>query len=212
MITPERKVTADGFEMMFATNMLGHFALVGRLADQLTSCRTRIVTQSSESHRPGRLDFDDLQHERRFSAIAAYNASKFAQHVLAVELDRRLDVTSVVAQPGWVNSDLGREMLADGSLPQRLAFRMGNRLVGQTPAQGAQAALLATLSPDMPRAGTGQYMTPSRLRRLRGEPKIRQADPRVLDAATGRSLWSAAEELTRMHPAASSGDRHGRDL
>lgn len=204
-MTVQRETTADGFEMMFGTNVLGHFALVTALLDRLHAAETpRVVTQSSEGHRRGRLDFDDLQHERSFSGTSAYFDAKLAQHVLAVELDRRLAaVHSVVSQPGWVVTELGRDIFARGPLPTRAVFRLGNAVIGQRPEDGARSALTAALGADVPGAATGQYVTPTKLNRLRGIPDIRPADPRVLDHNLGTRLWETASGLSawQSHPA-----------
>ncbi len=200
VMTVRRRETRDGLELMIGTNAFGHFALVARLLDRLRAAGSaRVVTQSSESHRHGRLDLDDLQHRarERFSAVQAYHDAKLAQHVLAVELARRVpEVSSVVAQPGWVRSELGREVAKDGRWVVRAGLAVGDRLIGQTPQAGARAAVLATLGDHVPDAATGLYVTPSRLRRLRGMPHIAAADPGVLDAELGTRLWAAATELT----------------
>jgi NAD(P)-dependent dehydrogenase (short-subunit alcohol dehydrogenase family) len=133
-----RKETNDGFEMMFGTNVLGHFALVSHVLDRVLAANApRVITQSSESHRAGHLNFQDLRHTADFSPLVAYNDSKQAQHIVAVELDRRYQhAGSVVCQPGWVKSDLGRDMSNANPL-QRGAYAIGNLVIGQTPAEGA---------------------------------------------------------------------------
>jgi NAD(P)-dependent dehydrogenase (short-subunit alcohol dehydrogenase family) len=196
-MTGTRRETADGFELMLGTNHLGHAALLGLLLARLAAAPApRVVTQSSEAHRGGRIDFDDLQLARRFTPVAAYNRSKLAQHLLAVELDRRLPVRSVVAQPGWVVSELGRDVLAHGGLLQRAGVRLGNHLVGQSPEAGAQPALRAALDPDAPGAATGRYLTPGRLRRLRGAPVVDDVAPRAVDPEVAARLWDVTQELT----------------
>lgn len=197
VMTVKRRETADGFEAMLGTNALGHHALVTGLLDRLLATpASRLITQSSESHRRGALDFSDLQHEQSFDPIQSYHDSKLAQHVLAVELDRRIPRRSVVAQPGWVASELGRDVVANGRSGHRAAVRIGNRLLGQTPAQGARAALRATLDDDAPGAATGRYLTPGRLGRLRGTPVVDLAKPTVLEPDLGRRMWETAERLT----------------
>lgn len=204
VMTVERRLTGDGFEMMLGTNALGHFALTGRLVGRLALAPDpRIVTQSSESHRSGRIDLEDLMHERSFSSVQAYHDSKQAQHLLAVELDRRLDgIESVVAQPGWVVSGLGREVFATGPWAFRVVMAAGDRLIGRRPEEGARAAIRATLETGMPGAATGRYMTPSRLRRLRGNPHLDDVAPRVMDPVLGAELWTAAVALTGVDPSA----------
>jgi NAD(P)-dependent dehydrogenase (short-subunit alcohol dehydrogenase family) len=207
----ERRTTLDGFESMIGTNALGHFALTAHLVDRLrASGRGRIVTQSSESHRSGRIRLDDLHWEERpFAAFQAYHDSKAAQHVLAVELARRVDyVESVVCQPGWVASELGREMSASGPAMRRLAFRVGNALIGQTPEEGARSAIRAVLDAEAPLAKSGRYLTPTALRRLRGTPVVDDAHPDMLDSALGAELWETAVALTGLDPSRTEATQH----
>ncbi len=197
VMTTSRQETQDGFELMMGTNALAHAALAGLLLERLArTAGARIVVQSSEVHRHGRVDLDDLHAVRRFRPLAAYNASKLALHVLGVELDRSSGIHTVIAQPGWVESGLGRDVTASGNAAQRMAMAVGNRLIGQTPEVGARAALLAALDPDAPGAATGRYVTPGGLARLRGAPRVADAAPTVLDRALGERLRRRAEDLT----------------
>jgi NAD(P)-dependent dehydrogenase (short-subunit alcohol dehydrogenase family) len=195
-----RKETEDGFEMMFGTNVLGHFALLSQVLDRvLAADAPRVVTQSSESHRSGHINMKDLQHTADFTPLTAYNDSKQAQHILAVELDRRHPhAGSVVCQPGWVKSDLGRDMSNANPL-QRGAYAIGNLVIGQTPADGARSALKAALDDVVPGAATGSYVTPGKFRHLRGKPVIAKASPLVLDATIGAQLWQYATTATTKH-------------
>ena len=192
-----RKETEDGFEMMFGTNVLGHFSLLSQVLDRVLAAEApRVITQSSESHRSGHLNLQDLQHTADFSPLTAYNDSKQAQHILAVELDRRHPrAGSVVCQPGWVKSDLGRDMSNANPL-QRGAYAIGNLVIGQTPADGARSALKAALDDVVPSAATGSYITPGKFRHLRGKPIIGKASPLVLDATIAGQLWQYATTAT----------------
>ncbi|MEV1176609.1 oxidoreductase, partial [Nonomuraea sp. NPDC049784] len=90
MIPPYGK-TADGFESQFGVNHLGHFALTGLLLDRLLGTPgSRIVTISSNAHRRGTINFDDLQAERRYHPMTAYAQSKLANLLFTYELQRRL--------------------------------------------------------------------------------------------------------------------------
>jgi len=195
-----RKETEDGFEMMFGTNVLGHFALVSHVLDRVLAAQApRVITQSSESHRAGHLNLQDLQHTADFSPLVAYNDSKQAQHILAVELDRRYPhAGSVVCQPGWVKSDLGRDM-SNANLLQRGAYAIGNLVIGQTPAEGARSALKAALDDVVPSASSGSYITPGKLHHLRGKPIVAEASPLVFDAVIAEELWQYATEVTKQH-------------
>lgn len=107
-----RRTTADGFELQFATNMLGHYALTGLLLGALCGARNaRVVSLSSITHKNAHLDFDDLMFERNYRAAAAYGRSKLATTVFGVELDRRLraagsPIVSALAHPGLTRSNL----------------------------------------------------------------------------------------------------------
>jgi NAD(P)-dependent dehydrogenase (short-subunit alcohol dehydrogenase family) len=92
MTPPRRHTTADGFELQFGTNYLGHFALTGRLLPLLRAARApRIVEVSSIAHRRASMDFQDLQAEKRYRPWAAYGQSKLAMLIFALELQRRSD-------------------------------------------------------------------------------------------------------------------------
>src|SRR4051812_23752088 len=112
MALPHRQTTADGFEMQFGTNYLGHFALTARLMPLLRGASApRVVSVSSLAHRTGRIDFDDLQGARVYSPWKAYGQSKLAMLMFALELQRRSDaagwnLTSNAAHPGFARTGL----------------------------------------------------------------------------------------------------------
>ena len=101
--------TTDGFELQFGTNHLGHFALTNLLLPRI---RGRVVTVSSNGHRAGTLDFDDLNWERRpYRAFPAYAQSKLANLLFTAELHRRLTeagspVLATAAHPGMAATNL----------------------------------------------------------------------------------------------------------
>ena len=109
MAVPKRS-TADGFEMQFGTNHLGHFALTGRLLDAMRPA-SRIVTVSSQAHRMGRMNFDDLMGDRKYRTWGAYGQSKLANLLFTRELARRLhdsgrSTIAVAAHPGYASTHL----------------------------------------------------------------------------------------------------------
>ena len=112
MALPRRQVTADGFEMQFGTNHLGHFALTARLLPLLRlASAPRVVSVSSLAHRTGSIDFGDLQGERHYSPWKAYGQSKLACLMFALELQRRSDAAgwkliSIAAHPGFARTNL----------------------------------------------------------------------------------------------------------
>ena len=147
---PPRGETADGFELQFGTNHLGHFALTGLLLDALAAGdASRVVTVSSLEHRPGKLDFDDLQSESDYSPRGAYQRSKFANAVFGLELDRRLraaglPVISVLAHPGYSATNL---QSTGPTGPMKAVLAVGNKLLAQGADQGALPQLYAATAP-----------------------------------------------------------------
>jgi NAD(P)-dependent dehydrogenase (short-subunit alcohol dehydrogenase family) len=196
VMMPPRSETADGFELQFGTNHLGHFALTGLLLDTIAlGSKPRVVIVSSLEHRPGKLDFDDLQSERSYSPRGAYQQSKFANAVFGLELDVRLraaasPVISVLAHPGYSDTNLQ----TTGPTGAMKAFlQLGNRIFAQGADQGALPQLYAATAPDV--AG-GQFFGPDGFQQLRGSPKRVRPVDRAEDEETGRRLWQISQELT----------------
>jgi NAD(P)-dependent dehydrogenase (short-subunit alcohol dehydrogenase family) len=198
MALPQRK-TADGFEMQFGTNHLGHFALTGLLLPRLLSAeRPRVVTVSSGAHRIGHIDFSDLQGERDYQRWRAYGQSKLANLLFALELQRRSDAAdaallSVAAHPGYAATNLqyaGPEM--EGSRLKKLLMRVGNVVIAQSDARGALPILYAATE-DVP---GGAYAGPSGFREARGSPKLVGMTKEAADPDVARRLWQVSEELT----------------
>ncbi|TMQ91281.1 SDR family NAD(P)-dependent oxidoreductase [Actinomadura soli] len=164
-----RRSTADGFEMQFGTNHLGHFALTGLLLDALRAAPApRVVTLTSGFAWSGRLRFDDLQGERRYRKWAAYGQSKLANLVFAKELDRRVpELTSVAAHPGYAATNLQQTgpKLQGSTLMERV-FGLGNALMAQSAAAGALPSLYAATAPDV----QGGACYGPRLLQYRGAP------------------------------------------
>ncbi|NDU75599.1 SDR family NAD(P)-dependent oxidoreductase [Actinomadura sp. DSM 109109] len=190
-----RRSTADGFEMQFGTNHLGHFALTGLLLDALRAAPSaRVVTVTSGFAWTGRLDFADLQGERRYRKWTAYAQAKLANLVFAKELDRRVpEVTSVAAHPGYAATNLqqaGPRM--QGNTLMEKAAGWGNALVAQPAAAGALPSLYAATAPDV----RGGACYGPRLLQYRGAPG-RVATPRHADRpGLGARLWEVSETLT----------------
>jgi NAD(P)-dependent dehydrogenase (short-subunit alcohol dehydrogenase family) len=198
VMMPPRTETADGFELQFGTNHLGHFALTGLLMDRLAAAGgARVVTVSSLEHKPGRLDFDDLQCERSYSPRGAYQQSKFANAVFGLELDRRLreaqlPVSSVLAHPGYSATNL---QLSGPTGLMKAVLRVGNQLIAQSAEQGALPQLCAATAEAVE---SGTFVGPDGLREGRGHPTVVQPVARARDPETGRRLWEVSEELTRV--------------
>ncbi|MGI5532084.1 oxidoreductase [Streptomyces syringium] len=196
VMAPPRTLSAQGHELQFAANHLGHFALTGLLLDLLTAGRDpRVVTVSSTNHRQGRLFFDDLSGERKYSPMAFYNQSKFANAVFGWELHRRLTaaggpVRSLLAHPGYTATNL------QTSGPVGVVKVLFGRILtplAQSPDQGALPQLYAATAPDVE---SGQFIGPDGLAELRGAPTRVKLSPAAADAETGRRLWELSEQLT----------------
>ena len=195
-----RRETADGFEMQFGTNVLGHFALAARLLPHvLTTARSRTVWISSLAHRFGRLGFDDLNGERRYSPWGAYGQSKLADLVLALELDRRLhaaraDSVSLAAHPGYTATNL-QTAAADmkGSPVEATVNRAINRAVAMPTWKGALPTLVAAAGAG---ARGGDYVGPTGWGEVWGLPGPAKVSARARDARAAVRLVDACEAMT----------------
>jgi NAD(P)-dependent dehydrogenase (short-subunit alcohol dehydrogenase family) len=195
MYTPQ-STTADGFELQFGTNHLGHFALTGLVLDRLlTTPGSRIVTVSSVGHRiRARIHFDDLQLEQGYGRVTAYGQSKLANLLFTYELQRRLAAAdaptlALAAHPGGANTELVRNSPA----PLRALNAVFGALVSQNAAMGALPTLRAATDPA---ATGGRYYGPGGFRELRGYPVVVASSARSHDADVQRRLWSVSEDLT----------------
>lgn len=203
MATPPRR-TADGFELQFGTNHLGHFALTGLLLPLLSETqRPRIVIVSSTAHRSGVMHFDDLNWDRRaYRKWMAYGQSKLANLLFAFELDRRArsagrTLVSVAAHPGFAATHLQEAGPEMAGRPAVAAFmRLGNRLLGQPDTQGALPQLYAATMPDV--AG-GEFWGPDGLFESRGHPHRVRCSPRARRVDDAGRLWDESEMLTGVH-------------
>lgn len=201
MMLPKREQTADGFEMQFGVNFLGHFALTSLLLPLLMKAPSpRVVQESSIAHRGGQIDFADLQAVNGYKPTKAYNQSKLAMLLFALELQRRSDaggwgITSVAAHPGIARTELvANDPGANSAMAKALA--LFNPIVSHSGADGALPTLLAATAPDVKPGG---YYGPTKFMEFRGPPGEAVAKPRALDAVTARRLWEVAETLAGEH-------------
>lgn len=191
MAVPLRR-TADGFEMQFGTNHLGHFALTGLLADRITD---RVVTLSSAVHRMGRIRLADPNWEQsRYQRWLAYGQSKLANLMFAYELQHRLlfsgsAVRSMAAHPGYAATNLQSRTES----VQDTVMGALNRVVAQSAEMGALPALYAATVPDLPGAS---YIGPGGPAESRGYPTQVGSSSASHDRETQRRLWRLSEDLT----------------
>jgi NAD(P)-dependent dehydrogenase (short-subunit alcohol dehydrogenase family) len=192
VMIPPLSQTADGFELQFGTNHLGHFALTNLLLEQV---RSRVVTVSSIAHRTGKIDFDDLQWERKaYKPWPAYGQSKLANLLFTAELQRRLTesgskVEANAAHPGYAATNL--QFHSENRL-QEIVMRIGNRVIAQDENGGALPTLYAAVA-DVP---GNSFAGPSGFMQQRGAPKLVDRTSAAQDMDTARRLWDVSEELT----------------
>ncbi|CAM5555755.1 Short-chain dehydrogenase OS=Streptomyces aurantiogriseus OX=66870 GN=GCM10010251_12590 PE=3 SV=1 [Streptomyces aurantiogriseus] len=197
VMAPPRTLSAQGHEVQFAANHLGHFALTGRLLDRLAAgSDPRVVTVSSVNHRQGRLRWDDLSGERGYRPMAFYNQSKFANAVFGRELHRRLDaagspVRSLLAHPGYTRTNL--QFNGPVRLYRVLFGHLGGPLFAQPADRGALPQLHAATAPEV---RGGDFIGPDGPGELRGAPTRVRLSPAAADEETGRRLWELSERLT----------------
>ncbi|WP_227982221.1 SDR family NAD(P)-dependent oxidoreductase [Nocardia spumae] len=200
---PERRMTAQGHELMFATNHLGHFALVAHLGPLLAAApRSRVITVGSFAARSERLDLADLQSERDYRSKRTYGRSKLAQMLFGFELDRRLrargaDTAAVVVHPGGALDALtpSRPPLFVRSTTQRLrALPAG--IVVQGKQAGAESSVRAVLDIEI----TGGQLWGPRVFGLRGRPHRETPRAHMTDLDTAAALWTASAALTGVDP------------
>ncbi|WP_345803144.1 SDR family oxidoreductase [Microbacterium sp. AZCO] len=203
MNPPTRRVSADGFELQFATNHLGHFALVAALQPLLRAGEAHVTSQVSIAADQGAVNWDDLQWERTYDPMKAYSSSKIALGLFAMELDRRSTaggwgVRSNLSHPGITPSNLLSAQPGMGRPDDTTAVKLIRRmsrlglLVG-TPASAALSAVCAATSPD---ARGGRLYGPKGLGHLGGPPAEQPVFTRLRDDAAARRIWELSERLT----------------
>ncbi|MER6308118.1 SDR family NAD(P)-dependent oxidoreductase [Streptomyces sp. NPDC001657] len=200
---PPRRETADGHELMFGTNHLGHFALTRWLAPLLSAAPAgRVVTVGSFAARSERLDLGDLQSTRDYRPKRTYGRSKLAQMCFGFELDRRLravgsSVLSVVAHPGGALDSLTPSRPPVGvTTPGERLRALPAALVVQGKDAGAWPVVRAVLDPEVQ---GGQLWGP-RVFGLRGMPRREPIPPHMADPAVAARLWALSGELVGADP------------
>ena len=183
----KRSETEDGLESTFAVNHLGPFLLTSLLVDILkASAPSRIVNVTSDAHKGARINFDDLQGEKKFSGWQAYGQSKLAMILYTHGLAKKLEGTGVTvnsAHPGVVRTNFAKN---NGGL-----VMLGFRFLGMffiSPESAAERILYVATSPDL-EGVTGKYFTKMR------EVKSSQES---YDDDSARRLWQISEQLTRL--------------
>jgi len=208
MAVPQRTLTADGFEMQFGTNVLGHFALTGLLWPALqqaaaeSSEAPRVVTIASIAHKRTHLDLENLQGERSYSPLRAYQQSKLANLMLALEMSRRLcakgsSILSVAGHPGVASTALFRT--DERSTAAKILRTVIGHAIGILLNDEAEGALPTLYAATSPAAVNGGYYGPQQLGEMRGEVvgPAKIAD-HARDERLAARLWERCSELTKV--------------
>jgi NAD(P)-dependent dehydrogenase (short-subunit alcohol dehydrogenase family) len=174
-----RELTSEGFERTFALNHLAPFLLTNLLRERLAG--GRVVTTASDGHRSARLDLDDLQSERRYSAVPVYGASKLCNVLFTRELARRApELHANCFHPGIVRTGLGKNQ--KGFL--RIATTLG-RPFSRSPARGARSLVWLAIS-EQAAPLTGEYVV---------DEKVVTPGGQGQDAVLAEGLWERSAEL-----------------
>ena len=192
IMIPPKSLTADGFELQFGTNHLGHFALTNLLLGHVTG---RVVTVSSSAHRFGAIDFDDLQWERRpYKAWRAYGQSKLANLLFTAELQRKLigvgsSVKATAAHPGYAATNL---QFHSENCAMDAFNAIANRFLAQDEDGGALPTLYAAVA-DVP---GNSFAGPAGFMEWRGGANLAKRTAAAEDMDVARRLWEVSEQLT----------------
>lgn len=199
MTPPDRQTTADGFELQWGTNHLGHVALVAQLLPLLRAGNARVTSQISVAAASGSINWDDLNWEKSYDGMRAYRQSKIAFGLFGLELHRRSlaegwGITSNVSHPGVAPTNLlgarpevGRSRAVGA---RRLIVLMSRIGLAGTVASAGLPALLAATTPD---AG-GRQFGPNGPGRVAGRPGAQSLYPTLVDTAEAAWVWDVSLE------------------
>jgi len=203
MALPKRTTNSQGLELQIATNYFGPFLLTALLFPLMKEKEgSRIVTVSSTTSRSARLEFDNLQSERRYVPHGgvtnwggAYTQSKLADLIFAFELHRRLSaanspIASIAAHPGWALTDIGRSVSRGFRILMKLS-----RPLWQSAEAGSLPLLFAATSPN---ARKGGYYGPDGWMEAKGNPTAAFEPVVTKNATVRRYLWDESERVTDM--------------
>ncbi|UFU03729.1 SDR family oxidoreductase [Ruania suaedae] len=205
MTPPDRQLTADGFELQFGTNHLGHVALVAHLLPLLRAGSARVTSQVSIAARRGRVNWDDLQFAHGYDGHKAYSQSKIAFGLFGLELHRRSlaggwGITSTLSHPGVAPTNLlaarpeiGRS--SDTTAVRLIRWLSARGILAGTPASAGLPALLAATSPE---AEGGVLYGPDGPGTIGGAPAQQPLYPPLRSEEDAARIWQVSAELARI--------------
>lgn len=185
---PERKLTKDGFELTFAVNHLGHFALTIRLMPLLEKGQARIINVSSEAHKLGKPDFDDLNSEKNYSPMRVYGTAKLFNIYFTKSLAEKYrdkGITACALHPGVVNTAFGA---GTGGITGFFLSLVRPFMI--TPEQGAQTSVYLATESGL-HTKSGMYFK---------KKKPAKVSSAADDGSAREKLWHKSEEILRAHP------------
>ena len=189
VMIPPKTITADGFELQFQANYLGHFLLTGLLLPTINSTPgSRVISLSSIAHRGGKIDFDSFKAERGYSRWGHYSQSKLACMMFALELQRRLEKSgsrtrSLAAHPGGTATELQRHSFI---------LKLFGPLLTQATDPGSLPTLRAAVDAN---ARGGEYYGPKHFR-MRGPAVLETPKEQALDTEVAAKLWTVSEKMS----------------
>lgn len=195
VMAPPYSKTEDGFELQLGANYLGHFLLTGLLLEtMLKTPQSRVVTLSSLVHKDGKINFDDLQSEKKYDAMKAYAQSKLACLIFSYELQRRLEkakihqTISTASHPGIADTELSRNM-------PKMIYYLAKYTIApfftHATSEGAKPTILAAIG----EAKGGDYFGPTGLREMKGKAGKATSTDLSKDVAVAKQLWEISEKL-----------------
>jgi len=199
MTPPKRLETADGFELQFGINHIGHFALTAQLLPLLRkSPGARVVTVSSVANRAGIINFDDLESRSSYVPMKAYGQAKLANLMFALELQRQSEkhgwgIMSLAAHPGVSRTNL--LITGAGRWSTAGMMRTFFPFLFQPSSQGALPTLYASTSLE---AKGGQYYGPDKMGETRGFPAIAKIPAQAEDLTASLKLWEISLQLAKV--------------
>ena len=183
--------TAQGFELQMGTNHFGHFALTGLLLDKISD---RVVTVSSTAHRMGKINFDDINSNKKYSRWLVYGQSKLSNLLFTLQLDKNLKaanskVRAIAVHPGYSNTALQSKT---GKRVQDKFMEFANNRIAQSEEQGSWPSLFAIYE-DVP---GNSFIGPDGFGEVKGHPTYVKRSKRAQDEKVALKLWQISEELT----------------